>query len=165
VPRPDPTHQIVIHRWGWTLVLNPDSTTTAWNKDEGPAQPRTPGPGRVGPRVHRDRLPDRSVPRDGRPGWGGSGSTGGCCPERCTGLALRWDHDDSCHRLPRSALSCGLDVTDVARDAEVVDETAERLGRLDVLVNGPGSVLTAPLISPSKASRRPSARRSPASAS
>jgi hypothetical protein len=26
-------HQIVIHRWGWTLVLNPDSTTTAWNKD------------------------------------------------------------------------------------------------------------------------------------
>jgi NADP-dependent 3-hydroxy acid dehydrogenase YdfG len=58
-----------------------------------------------------------------------------------------------------------LDVTDVARDAEVVDETAERLGRLDVLVNGPGSVLTAPLISPSKASCRPSARRSPASAS
>jgi hypothetical protein len=26
-------HQIVIHRWGWTLVLNPDGTTTAWNKD------------------------------------------------------------------------------------------------------------------------------------
>jgi hypothetical protein len=26
-------HQIAIHRWGWTLVLNPDSTTTAWNKD------------------------------------------------------------------------------------------------------------------------------------
>jgi hypothetical protein len=24
-------HQIVIHRWGWTLVLNPDGTTTAWN--------------------------------------------------------------------------------------------------------------------------------------
>jgi hypothetical protein len=22
-------HQIVIHRWGWTLVLNPDGTTTA----------------------------------------------------------------------------------------------------------------------------------------
>ena len=26
-------HQVVIHRWGWTLVLNPDGTTTAWNKD------------------------------------------------------------------------------------------------------------------------------------
>jgi hypothetical protein len=26
-------HQIAIHRWGWTLVLNPDGTTTAWNKD------------------------------------------------------------------------------------------------------------------------------------
>jgi hypothetical protein len=25
-------HQIAIHRWGWTLVLNPDGTTTAWNK-------------------------------------------------------------------------------------------------------------------------------------
>jgi hypothetical protein len=23
---------VVIHRWGWTLVLNPDGTTTAWNK-------------------------------------------------------------------------------------------------------------------------------------
>ena len=27
-------HQIVIHRWGWTLALNPDGTTTAWNKDK-----------------------------------------------------------------------------------------------------------------------------------
>src|SRR6266568_4601012 len=27
-------HQIVIHRWGWTLVLNTDGTTTAWNKDK-----------------------------------------------------------------------------------------------------------------------------------
>jgi len=26
-------HQIVIHRWGWTLALNPDGTTTAWNPD------------------------------------------------------------------------------------------------------------------------------------
>jgi hypothetical protein len=24
-------HQVVIHRQGWTLVLNPDGTTTAWN--------------------------------------------------------------------------------------------------------------------------------------
>ena len=39
-------HQVVIHRWGWTLVLNPDGTTTAWNKDKtkDAAQPRTPGP-------------------------------------------------------------------------------------------------------------------------
>jgi hypothetical protein len=27
-------HQIVIHRWGWTLILNPDGTTSAWNKDK-----------------------------------------------------------------------------------------------------------------------------------
>jgi hypothetical protein len=26
-------HQVVIHRWGWTLVLNPDGTTTAWSPD------------------------------------------------------------------------------------------------------------------------------------
>ncbi|MFY9932377.1 MAG: HNH endonuclease signature motif containing protein [Streptosporangiaceae bacterium] len=26
-------HQVVIHRLGWTLVLNPDGTTTAWNND------------------------------------------------------------------------------------------------------------------------------------
>jgi hypothetical protein len=25
---------VVIHRWGWTLVLNRDGTTTAWNKDK-----------------------------------------------------------------------------------------------------------------------------------
>jgi hypothetical protein len=27
-------HQIAIHRWGWTLALHPDGTTTAWNKDK-----------------------------------------------------------------------------------------------------------------------------------
>ena len=39
-------HQVVIHRWGWTLVLNPDGTTTAWNKDrtKSPPQPRPSGP-------------------------------------------------------------------------------------------------------------------------
>jgi hypothetical protein len=26
-------HQVVIHRWGWTLIMNPDGTTTAWNPD------------------------------------------------------------------------------------------------------------------------------------
>jgi Domain of unknown function (DUF222) len=25
-------HQVVIHRWGWTLIVNPDGTTSAWNK-------------------------------------------------------------------------------------------------------------------------------------
>jgi hypothetical protein len=46
-------HQIVIHRWGWTLIVNPDGTTTAWNKNKskvlhshGP--PRGPG-NRPGP--------------------------------------------------------------------------------------------------------------------
>jgi hypothetical protein len=27
-------HQVVVHRMGWTVVLNPDGTTTAWNKDK-----------------------------------------------------------------------------------------------------------------------------------
>jgi hypothetical protein len=27
-------HWIVIHRWGWTLVVNPDGTTSAWNKNK-----------------------------------------------------------------------------------------------------------------------------------
>ena len=27
-------HQVAIHRWGWTLVLNSDGTTTAWNKNK-----------------------------------------------------------------------------------------------------------------------------------
>jgi hypothetical protein len=26
-------HQVMIHRMGWTLVLNPDGTTTAWSPD------------------------------------------------------------------------------------------------------------------------------------
>ena len=50
-------HQVVIHRWGWTLVLNPDGTTTAWNPDKtkilhSHSPPPTPGntPGYPGPR-------------------------------------------------------------------------------------------------------------------
>jgi hypothetical protein len=27
-------HQVVIHHWGWTLVVNPDGTTSAWNKNK-----------------------------------------------------------------------------------------------------------------------------------
>jgi hypothetical protein len=26
-------HLIVVHRWGWTLLLNPDGTTTATSPD------------------------------------------------------------------------------------------------------------------------------------
>ena len=41
-------HQIVIHRWGWTLVLNPDGTTTAWNKDKTKALHSHGPPARAG---------------------------------------------------------------------------------------------------------------------
>jgi Domain of unknown function (DUF222) len=27
-------HQVVIHRWGWTLIVHPDGTTTAWNRNK-----------------------------------------------------------------------------------------------------------------------------------
>jgi hypothetical protein len=27
-------HCIVIHQWGWTVVLNPDGTTTAYSPDK-----------------------------------------------------------------------------------------------------------------------------------
>ncbi len=27
-------HHQVVRRWGWTLVLNPDGTTSAWNPDK-----------------------------------------------------------------------------------------------------------------------------------
>jgi NAD(P)-dependent dehydrogenase (short-subunit alcohol dehydrogenase family) len=46
--------------------------------------------------------------------------------------------DDLKGAYPDRLLPVMLDVTDGARDAEVVDETAERFGRLDVLVNGAG---------------------------
>jgi hypothetical protein len=34
-------HQVVIHQWGWAVVLNPDGTTTAWNKDKTRTKPRS----------------------------------------------------------------------------------------------------------------------------
>jgi hypothetical protein len=50
-------HQIVILRWGWTLVLNPDGTTTAWNKNRtktlhshGPPSARVTNPVTPAPR-------------------------------------------------------------------------------------------------------------------
>jgi hypothetical protein len=27
-------HQVMIHQRGWTLIVNPDGTTTAWSKDK-----------------------------------------------------------------------------------------------------------------------------------
>jgi hypothetical protein len=41
-------HQIMIHQQGWTLVLNPDGTTTAWNKDKTKTLPSHGPPVRPG---------------------------------------------------------------------------------------------------------------------
>ena len=51
-------HQVVIHRWGWTLVVNPDGTTTRveQEQDQGPAQPRATRPRRVRTRHARGNL-------------------------------------------------------------------------------------------------------------
>jgi uncharacterized protein DUF222 len=48
-------HHVMIHRRGWTLVVNPDGTTTAWNKDKSkvlhshgpPARARVAAPART----------------------------------------------------------------------------------------------------------------------
>jgi hypothetical protein len=42
-------HKIMIHRRGWTLVVNPDGTTTAWNKDKTKVLHSHGPPGRAGP--------------------------------------------------------------------------------------------------------------------
>ena len=42
-------HQVMIHRRGWTLVVNPDGTTTAWNKDRTKVLRSHGPPGRAGP--------------------------------------------------------------------------------------------------------------------
>ena len=56
-------HQVVIHRWGWTLVVNPDGTTTAWNKDKtkvlhshGPPAASRVNHGVARPHRHRHRV-------------------------------------------------------------------------------------------------------------
>jgi uncharacterized protein DUF222 len=41
-------HQVMIHRLGWTLVVNPDGTTTAWNKDKTKILHSHGPPARVG---------------------------------------------------------------------------------------------------------------------
>jgi len=42
-------HQVMIHRRGWTLIVNPDGTTTAWNKDRTKVLHSHGPPGRAGP--------------------------------------------------------------------------------------------------------------------
>ena len=50
-------HQIVIHRWGWTLVVNPDGTTSAWNKNKTKVLHSHGPPARAGvTRPGRERL-------------------------------------------------------------------------------------------------------------
>ncbi len=41
-------HQVVVHRWGWTLVLNPDGTTTACNPDKTKVLHRHSPPAQAG---------------------------------------------------------------------------------------------------------------------
>ena len=57
-------HQVVIHRWGWTLVVNPDGTTTpGTNKTKVLHRRGPPGPRRVTARHGRGhRLPNPAVP-------------------------------------------------------------------------------------------------------
>ena len=48
----------MIHRWGWTLVLNPDGTTTAWNPDRTKARHshvHPPAPGNKPGPIYRVR--------------------------------------------------------------------------------------------------------------
>ena len=42
-------HQVMIHRRGWTLIVNPDGATTAWNKDKTKVLHSHGPPGRAGP--------------------------------------------------------------------------------------------------------------------
>ena len=42
-------HQVMIHRRGWTLVVNPDGTTTAWNKGKTKVLHSHGPPARAGP--------------------------------------------------------------------------------------------------------------------
>jgi hypothetical protein len=42
-------HQVMIHRRGWTLVVNPDGTTTAWNRNRTKVLHSHGPPARAGP--------------------------------------------------------------------------------------------------------------------
>ncbi len=57
-------HQVVIHRQGWTLVLNPDGTTTAWNKDKTGTRPKSSTA--TDPRSGRGNTPARETGSKGQ---------------------------------------------------------------------------------------------------
>jgi hypothetical protein len=70
-------HQVVIHRWGWTLVLNPDGTTTAWNPDRTKVLHSHSPPARAGGATRRPTR--RSIPQHGPPSRCGGYSAGVAC--------------------------------------------------------------------------------------
>ena len=68
-------HQIVIHRWGWTLVVNPDGTTSAWNKNKTKVlhsheRPARAGKGPACPGSSTTPSADPGDPRSHHPGDG-----------------------------------------------------------------------------------------------
>ena len=60
-------HQVVIHRLGWTVVLNPDGTTTAWNKDKTKIRTVTGHPPEPG-NTPAFRRREETAPCDARQG-------------------------------------------------------------------------------------------------
>ena len=66
-------HQVVIHQWGWTVVLNPDGTTTAWNKDKTKVlhSHDPPAPRGKHPQASPARAPDDAHPITDGHSWPG----------------------------------------------------------------------------------------------
>ncbi|MGH3256342.1 MAG: HNH endonuclease signature motif containing protein, partial [Streptosporangiaceae bacterium] len=52
-------HQVAIHRWGWTVALNADGTTTAWNPDRSKALHSHSPPARAGLPRPRNRRREK----------------------------------------------------------------------------------------------------------
>jgi hypothetical protein len=66
-------HQVVIHRWGWTLVVNPDGTTSAWTRTRpksctATAHPPAPGNSPAIPSTPGRPTPSASSSTEPRPG-------------------------------------------------------------------------------------------------
>ncbi len=59
-------HQVMIHRLGWTLVVNPDGTTTAWNKDKTKVLHSHGPPARAGVIPRPRASAQRQAPDDAR---------------------------------------------------------------------------------------------------